>query len=41
MLADGSLEASDGYVNSRILKFSEEGKGEFTWGGKDRDPVSL
>lgn len=32
---------SDGYVNSRILNFSEEGKVEFTSGGKDRDPVSL
>jgi peptidylamidoglycolate lyase len=38
VLADGSLEASDGYVNSRILKFSEEGKGEFTWGRKGSGP---
>lgn len=36
-----SLEVSDGYVHSRILKFSEEGKGEFTSGerrGKGSGP---
>lgn len=34
VLADGSFYVSDGYLNSRVVKFSAEGKFQFQWGVK-------
>jgi peptidylamidoglycolate lyase len=34
VLADGSFYVSDGYVNSRVVKFSADGKYAFEWGRK-------
>ena len=36
VLRDGSFYVSDGYKNTRVIKFSAEGKFEFEWGGKGR-----
>jgi peptidylamidoglycolate lyase len=33
VLRDGSFYVSDGYKNTRVIKFSAEGKFEFEWGG--------
>ncbi|MBI3869783.1 MAG: 6-bladed beta-propeller [Verrucomicrobia bacterium] len=38
VLPDGSFYVSDGYVNSRVVKFSSEGKFQFQWGGKGSAP---
>ncbi len=35
---DGSFYVSDGYGNSRIVKFSKEGKYQFEWGKKGDKP---
>ncbi len=35
---DGSFYVSDGYGNSRVVKFSKEGKYLFEWGKKGRQP---
>ncbi|MBI2929369.1 MAG: hypothetical protein HYY24_27200 [Verrucomicrobia bacterium] len=35
---DGSLYVSDGYVNSRVVKFSPEGKFQLQWGSKGVKP---
>lgn len=32
VLADGSFYVSDGYINSRVVKFSADGKFQFQWG---------
>ncbi len=34
VLRDGSFYVSDGYKNSRVVKFSAEGRFEFEWGAK-------
>lgn len=34
VLADGSFYVSDGYRNTRVVKFTAEGKYDFEWGGK-------
>ncbi|HWA33279.1 MAG TPA: peptidyl-alpha-hydroxyglycine alpha-amidating lyase family protein [Cyclobacteriaceae bacterium] len=34
VLPDGSFYVSDGYRNSRVIKFSKEGKYQFEWGKK-------
>lgn len=36
VLADGSFYVSDGYKNTRVMKFSAEGKFEFEWGAKGK-----
>ena len=36
VLSDGSFYVSDGYKNTRVIKFSAEGKFEFEWGGKGK-----
>ena len=38
VLRDGSFYVSDGYKNTRVLKFTAEGKFEFTWGTKGTGP---
>lgn len=38
VLRDGSFYVSDGYKNTRVVKFSAEGKFEFEWGTKGKDP---
>lgn len=38
VLPDGSFYVSDGYGNSRVVKFSAEGKFEFDWGKKGKAP---
>lgn len=36
VLADGSFYVSDGYKNTRVIKFSATGQFEFQWGSKGR-----
>lgn len=36
VLSDGSFYVSDGYKNTRVVKFSAEGRFEFEWGGKGK-----
>lgn len=36
VLRDGSFYVSDGYKNTRVMKFSAEGKLEFEWGAKGK-----
>lgn len=36
VLRDGSFYVSDGYKNTRVVKFSAEGRFEFEWGGKGK-----
>ncbi len=36
-LADGSFYVSDGYRNTRVVKFSASGDYEFEWGGKGKE----
>lgn len=36
VLADGSFYVSDGYKNTRVVKFSATGEFEFQWGSKGR-----
>lgn len=38
VLRDGSFYVSDGYKNTRVMKFSAEGKFEFEWGAKGKGP---
>lgn len=38
VLPDGSFYVSDGYKNSRVVKFTAEGKYDFEWGGKGDAP---
>src|SRR4051812_1687655 len=38
VLPDGSFYVSDGYRNTRIVKFSADGRYEFEWGGKGAEP---
>lgn len=38
VLADGSFYVSDGYVNSRVVKFSADGRYQFEWGTKGTGP---
>jgi peptidylamidoglycolate lyase len=38
VLADGSFYVSDGYVNSRVVKFGADGKFQFQWGRKGTGP---
>lgn len=37
VLRDGSFYVSDGYKNTRVVKFSAEGKFEFEWGAKGKE----
>ena len=38
ILRDGSFYVSDGYNNTRVLKFTAGGNCEFEWGGRGGDP---
>ncbi len=38
VLADGSFYVSDGYQNTRVMKFTAAGRFEFQWGTKGRGP---
>lgn len=38
VLSDGSFYVSDGYQNTRVLKFSATGRFEFQWGTKGKGP---
>jgi peptidylamidoglycolate lyase len=38
VLRDGSFYVSDGYKNTRAVKFSADGKFEFEWGAKGKGP---
>lgn len=38
LLRDGSFYVSDGYKNTRVMKFSAAGRFEFEWGTKGREP---
>ncbi len=38
VLPDGSFYVSDGYQNTRVLKFSATGRFEFQWGTKGKGP---
>lgn len=38
VLPDGSFYVSDGYRNTRVVKFDAKGKYEFEWGGKGSEP---
>jgi len=38
VLADGSFFVSDGYKNTRVVKFTADGRYEFEWGGKGDAP---
>ncbi len=38
VLADGSFYVSDGYKNTRVMKFSADGRFEFEWGTKGKGP---
>lgn len=38
VLPDGSFYVSDGYQNTRVMKFSAAGRFEFQWGVKGSDP---
>ncbi len=38
VLPDGSFYVSDGYRNTRVVKFDAAGRYEFEWGGKGREP---
>ncbi len=38
VLADGSFYVSDGYQNTRVMKFTAAGRIEFQWGTKGRGP---
>ena len=38
VLPDGSFYVSDGYRNTRVVKFTAEGKYDFEWGGKGAGP---
>src|SRR3954468_16640984 len=38
VLPDGSFYVSDGYRNTRVVKFDATGRYEFEWGGKGAEP---
>ncbi len=38
VLPDGSFYVSDGYKNTRVVKFSATGEYQFEWGGKGSEP---
>ena len=38
VLPDGSFYVSDGYKNTRVVKFSAQGGYQFEWGGKGAEP---
>ena len=38
VLQDGSFYVSDGYKNTRVVKFAADGRYEFEWGGKGDGP---
>ena len=38
VLPDGSFYVSDGYRNTRVVKFSATGEYQFEWGGKGAEP---
>ncbi len=38
VLPDGSFYVSDGYKNTRVIKFTAEGRYDFEWGGKGAGP---
>jgi peptidylamidoglycolate lyase len=38
VLPDGSFYVSDGYRNTRVVKFDAAGRYEFEWGGKGTEP---
>jgi peptidylamidoglycolate lyase len=38
VLADGSFYVSDGYKNTRVMKFTASGRFEFEWGTKGKGP---
>jgi peptidylamidoglycolate lyase len=38
VLPDGSFYVSDGYKNTRVVKFTADGRFEFEWGGKGDGP---
>ena len=38
VLADGSFYVSDGYKNTRVMKFAADGRYDFEWGGKGSEP---
>jgi peptidylamidoglycolate lyase len=38
VLPDGSFYVSDGYKNTRVVKFAADGRYEFEWGGKGEAP---
>ena len=38
VLRDGSFFVSDGYKNTRVMKFTADGKFEFAWGAKGKGP---
>ncbi len=38
VLPDGSFYVSDGYKNTRVVKFAADGRYEFEWGGKGDGP---
>jgi peptidylamidoglycolate lyase len=38
VLRDGSFYVSDGYKNTRVVKFTADGRYEFEWGGKGDAP---
>jgi peptidylamidoglycolate lyase len=38
VLSDGSFYVSDGYRNTRVVKFDAAGRYEFEWGGKGTEP---
>jgi len=38
VLPDGSFYVSDGYKNTRVVKFTADGRYEFEWGGKGDAP---
>ncbi len=38
VLPDGSFYVSDGYANSRVVKFSSSGQFQFQWGTKGSEP---
>ena len=38
VLPDGSFYVSDGYRNTRVIKFTADGRYDFEWGGKGSSP---
>jgi len=38
VLGDGSFYVSDGYKNTRVIKFAADGRYQFEWGAKGSEP---